>query len=76
MARINISMLRNWLDGMAVTAAGYKQDREILCLAINDNNDRVQSLEENKNVLTGFIDGGSFEDDYSLQFSHADGGTF
>lgn len=41
MARIESTVLKNWLDGNVVTATEYKQEREILRVAINDNYDRL-----------------------------------
>lgn len=41
MARINDGVLKEWLDGMVVKSTEYKQEREILRTAINDNYDRL-----------------------------------
>lgn len=41
MARIGDGLLKEWLDGMVVKSTEYKQEREILRAAINDNYDRL-----------------------------------
>lgn len=52
MAIINAGTMKDWKDGDKVFAADYKQDREILRVAINDNHARITTLESDVPALT------------------------
>jgi hypothetical protein len=61
MAHIDSSTLRNWNDGDIMHEADYEQEREIIRVAINDNDDRIRVLESaNLGVMTGIRSGISF----------------
>lgn len=51
MARINESAFKNWQDGETIKAAGYNQEREIIRVAINDNDTRIIQSQEVANGL-------------------------
>lgn len=44
MARINNGTLKDWHDGDKFYAASYKQDQEILRIAINDNDKNIKDV--------------------------------
>jgi hypothetical protein len=53
MAKINDGTLRDWNNGDKLTSEGYEQDREIIRVAVNDNADRVGSLEGRTSGVEG-----------------------
>lgn len=51
MARINDNVLRNWNNGETMTEALYEQEREILRIAVNDTDDKVEGLKPRVTTL-------------------------
>lgn len=54
MAKINEGSFRNWNDGETVKASDYKQEREIIRVAVNDTHDRFL-IEQSQNQQSRLI---------------------